>query len=843
MKQSKLQQFFKKPGPPDETDKRQENPNKPTEELHEVTEVQNGINPDSRANLGSDKNSKNCDQDMISLGEESGNSTESSESEESDSDDECVDERMNVKAKPKKKKTHYKHKFNSDWLSDKDLQKWIRKDEKDSTRFMCLVCNKSYIGGKTHALRHSKNKFHVKNFEAKQHTTDLANLCSSNVEFKKSVMLQKSVENAELKLSGFIAEHNLPFRVMEHLPGLLKNVFPDSVIAGKITCGRDKTRNIIVKKLAPDADQALSEKLQKCKFSILLDESTDKSVVKSMAVVARFWCPQLKRVCDRLLGLVEVPSATAQIMKGEVDKLLSVRNIPKENCIGFGWDNASVNMGEVMGLKALVKIDNPYVIVVGCVCHSLALCASNASKEIPLEFDEFVRDVYTYIQHSPKRIEAYAEFQGITDTKNHRLLKVCDVRWLSLESVVMRILEQWRALKVYFYEEFKAIKSASAEKVLKMMENVYTKLYLQFLGFILPQVNKLNIFNCVRDRMQYNIGCVLCGNSHQLFRCARCRNVLYCSKEHQKLHWRIHKPQCYDVNSVPGLSLSPSVTTLSQQEKSSYVTEIPFPKGGASLPEAGPAMYQQIACDESGVEREQNNVNQTEMESFSNLPDTDLLFAIDNFFSGAYLDQSMPIREPKRKAYDPDSFINLGPSSTQQSLNPTKNLTGFEHYLEMRRNTAEWMLKVCQYVIQDLDRFGICVIDNFLGKDYADAILATTEDLYDSGVFREGEVVSNRWRQSTRTIRGDQITWVDGSERGAEAIGYLMAMVDSVIMHAKRIKNNGSLGNHIIQGRTKAMVACYPGSGSHYVKHIDNPNKDGRCITSIYYLNKNWDSK
>ncbi|KAK2712779.1 hypothetical protein QYM36_011466, partial [Artemia franciscana] len=233
--------------------------------------------------------------------------------------------------------------------------------------------------------------------------------------------------------------------------------------------------------------------MQKCKFSILLDESTDKSVVKSMAVVARFWCPQLKRVCDRLLGLVEVPSATAQIMKGEVDKLLSVRNIPKENCIGFGWDNASVNMGEVTGLKALVKIDNPYVIVVGCVCHSLALCASNASKEIPLEFDEFVRDVYNYIQHSPKRIAAYAEFQGITDTKNHRLLKVCDVRWLSLESVVMRILEQWRALKVYFYEEFKAIKSASAEKVLKMMENVYTKLYLQFLGFILPQVNKLNI--------------------------------------------------------------------------------------------------------------------------------------------------------------------------------------------------------------------------------------------------------------------------------------------------------------------------------------------------------------
>lgn len=57
------------------------------------------------------------------------------------------------------------------------------------------------------------------------------------------------------------------------------------------------------------------------------------------------------------------------------------------------------------------------------------------------------------------------------------------------------------------------------------------------------------------------------------------------------------------------------------------------------------------------------------------------------------------------------------------------------------------------------------------------------------------------------------------------------------------MSNNGKMGNYVINGRTKAMVACYPAQGSHYVKHVDNPNHDGRCITAIYYLNTDWDVK
>lgn len=36
------------------------------------------------------------------------------------------------------------------------------------------------------------------------------------------------------------------------------------------------------------------------------------------------------------------------------------------------------------------------------------------------------------------------------------------------------------------------------------------------------------------------------------------------------------------------------------------------------------------------------------------------------------------------------------------------------------------------------------------------------------------------------------------------------------------------------------MLACYDGMGSRYIKHCDNPNKNGRVLTAIMYLNQNW---
>ncbi|XP_060929207.1 prolyl hydroxylase EGLN2 [Limanda limanda] len=144
-----------------------------------------------------------------------------------------------------------------------------------------------------------------------------------------------------------------------------------------------------------------------------------------------------------------------------------------------------------------------------------------------------------------------------------------------------------------------------------------------------------------------------------------------------------------------------------------------------------------------------------------------------------------------------------------------------------------------QYIVPCMKSYGICVKDNFLGLQLGDRVLEEVDVLNHSGKFSGGQLVSQRSIPSGN-IRGDQIAWVEGHEPGCRSITALMAHIDEAVMYSAA---NGQLGDCVINGRTKAMVACYPGNGAGYVRHVDNPNGDGRCITCIYYLNKNWDVK
>ncbi|XP_066464649.1 prolyl hydroxylase EGLN3 [Eleutherodactylus coqui] len=143
-----------------------------------------------------------------------------------------------------------------------------------------------------------------------------------------------------------------------------------------------------------------------------------------------------------------------------------------------------------------------------------------------------------------------------------------------------------------------------------------------------------------------------------------------------------------------------------------------------------------------------------------------------------------------------------------------------------------------QHIAPRLLFYGYCYLDRIMGEELGDQVLEEVRRLHQEGALKDGQLAGHPRGVSKRHLRGDKIAWIAGTEEGCEAIGLVLSVIDRLVALC-----GNHLGQYYVKERSKAMVACYPGNGAGYVRHVDNPTGDGRCITCIYYLNKNWDAK
>ncbi|KAM6355731.1 egl nine homolog 1 [Podargus strigoides] len=321
-----------------------------------------------------------------------------------------------------------------------------------------------------------------------------------------------------------------------------------------------------------------------------------------------------------------------------------------------------------------------------------------------------------------------------------------------------------------------------------------------------------------RDR-QY---CELCGKMENLLRCGRCRSSFYCSKEHQRQDWKKHKLICRGGGGAAAAAAAGGAAEprgghpLPTRAHSAGAAAAGGSRAaggaaagagkGAAPPspetpaEAAPLTNNHVAAAAAGGEAEAPAAAQSPSPS----------------------GEAVQLYRDKSHLYP--AGVQAGPGGAALRPNgQTKSLVPQRLALE--------------YIVPCMNKHGICVVDDFLGKELGGLVAQEVRALHHTGRFTDGQLVSQK-SDSSKDIRGDKITWVEGKEPGCQTIRLLMNSMDDLIRHC-----NGKLGNYKINGRTKAMVACYPGNGTGYVRHVDNPNGDGRCVTCIYYLNKDWDAK
>ena len=280
--------------------------------------------------------------------------------------------------------------------------------------------------------------------------------------------------------------------------------------------------------------------------------------------------------------------------------------------------------------------------------------------------------------------------------------------------------------------------------------------------------------NCVRDTSNV---CQLCGAFDSLSLCGGCRKTWYCCKQHQKDDWKDHKKRCSFKRNKKDRSMP--------KNDDGETAKTPDKIGD----ESRSTDSDECACSEtSHVDTTHNSSDRPRLSTER---------------SNKKLSTRKGSPEVDEKlAGSTASALNLNQTDSEFTMSPmpAQTLTSdswqsSSAYIKVLQSRFK---ELSLYVVKCLTKYGVCVIDNFLGESKGVEILSEIKTLHTSGQFEKGQVAVSTDMPGITHVRGDLITWVDGSENGCSNIHFLISCMDAVMS-----KCQDQLEHFKIEERTK----------------------------------------
>ena len=296
----------------------------------------------------------------------------------------------------------------------------------------------------------------------------------------------------EIKLCSFIAEHNLPLSISDDFVELLRSLFPRDNVLKNLKLGKQKATNVVRQVIGFDYLNEAVKALQSHKFSFIIDETTDKSTAKQLAILTTHFDMESFQSKKYLLYMIEVNDGSAKGIYSAVKQSFHKLHVPMENIIGYSSDTTNVMFGAHNSVAQLLKAEFPNVFTVKCSCHLIHLISSYAALKLPKGLEDLCRDIFNHFHRSSKRQDTYAEFQQFFHVDPLQLLSPGQTRWLSLEACVNRILEQYVALQHYFVMAANEDPTHANDRIVKSLHNKFNLAYLEFLSHQLQRFNDFN---------------------------------------------------------------------------------------------------------------------------------------------------------------------------------------------------------------------------------------------------------------------------------------------------------------------------------------------------------------
>ncbi|XP_017463396.1 PREDICTED: uncharacterized protein LOC108356805, partial [Rhagoletis zephyria] len=141
----------------------------------------------------------------------------------------------------------------------------------------------------------------------------------------------------DLKLAAFIAVH-CAVRGIDHLTDILRKLDKNF---DKLKKHRTKCGNVIRNVIGPSLLEDLVDDISNSPFSLIVDKSTNISVMKYLCICVKYYSESRKEVTTSFLAIVAVDSTTAEELYDHTTIFLKSINMRLSNLVGIGTDGAA----------------------------------------------------------------------------------------------------------------------------------------------------------------------------------------------------------------------------------------------------------------------------------------------------------------------------------------------------------------------------------------------------------------------------------------------------------------------------------------------------------------------
>lgn len=109
-----------------------------------------------------------------------------------------------------------------------------------------------------------------------------------------------------------------------------------------------------------------------------------------------------------------------------------------------------------------------------------------------------------------------------------------------------------------------------------------------------------------------------------------------------------------------------------------------------------------------------------------------------------------------------------------------------------------------EHIVPRLRSAGYCYLDNILGEELGDQVLAQVRHLHQEGALKDGQLAGNLRGVAKKHLRGDKIAWIAGTEDGCEAIGLVLSVIDRLVVLC-----GNHLGQFYVEERSKVRPSYW----------------------------------